>query len=116
LNDQDIPLTLARAKNAGARCAFYSLLRLPGSVKDVFLSRLKERLPGHYEKVVHRLRENRAGKLNNAEFFKRGRGEGAYWESIRDLFRLHQKKQGLDCFPGVPVPTPFRRPVGQMEL
>jgi DNA repair photolyase len=116
LNDHDIPVLLERAKNAGAQCAFYSLLRLPGSVKDVFLSRLKERLPGHFEKVVHRLKESRGGRLNDPEFFKRGRGEGVYWQSVKDLFHLHQKKQGLDRFPEVPEPTTFRRPVSQQEL
>ena len=116
LNDHDIPVLLERAKNAGASCAFFALLKLPGSVKEVFLSRLKERLPDHYQKVVHRLKENRGGRLNNSEFFKRGRGEGAYWESVKDLFRLHQKKHGLDRFPEVPNPTTFRRPLGQQEL
>jgi DNA repair photolyase len=116
LNDKDIPALLARAKDAGARCAFYSLLRLPGSVKEVFLSRLKERLPHRYERVLHRLQEARGGRLSRSGFFKRRQGEGSYWKVVEDLFHLHQKKNGLDRFTEVPEPTPFRRPGAQIEL
>ena len=45
LNDTEIPGLLQEAKRRGARFAFHTLLRLPGSVKEVFFHRLKEVLP-----------------------------------------------------------------------
>src|SRR4051794_36143962 len=45
LNDQDIPRVLAAAAEAGAVSAGYVLLRLPGSVKQVFEERLRAQLP-----------------------------------------------------------------------
>ena len=42
LNDRDIPELLMRAKESGAAFAFRTLLRLPGSVRAVFLRRLAE--------------------------------------------------------------------------
>ena len=116
LNDKDIPALLARAKEAGATSAFYSILRLPGSVKDVFLTRLQERLPLRYRRVVNRIKEARQGRLYNPEFFERRRGHGPYWKSVDDMFRTTQKRLGLDRFPNVPEPSPFRRPELQSEF
>jgi len=116
MNDDDIPQILKKAKEAGASCAFCALLRLPGSVKDVFLSRLKERLPLRFQRVVNRLKEARRGRLYNSEFFERRKGYGQYWQTIEKMFEIYQKKFELDRFPSLPNQSPFRRPNAQQEL
>ena len=45
LNDEDIAKVLGAAREAGAQRAHYTLLRLPGPVKEVFEERLREKLP-----------------------------------------------------------------------
>jgi len=40
------------------------LLRLPGSVKEVFETRIRASLPLRAEKILHRIRETRGGKPN----------------------------------------------------
>jgi len=95
LNDHEIPQILAAAADAGARSAAYVLVRLPGSVKQVFEGRLRDRLPLQADRVLHRIRETRGGKLYDPRFGVRGRGEGVYSESIHTLFEAAARRVGL---------------------
>jgi DNA repair photolyase len=100
LNDQDIPKVLAAAREAGARHAGFVLLRLPGSVKEVFESRLRASLPLQADRVLHRIRETRGGKLYDPRFGVRGRGEGAISASIETLFRTTARRLGFTTSSG----------------
>jgi len=84
------------AKAAGARFAGYVLLRLPGSVKEVFETRVRAALPLRAEKILHRIRETRGGKLYDSRFGVRGKGEGVYAEQARLLFDTTCRRLGLD--------------------
>lgn len=95
LNDSAVPEILERAKAAGATQAFLVLLRLPKEVAPVFEERLRATFPLRAEKVLNALREMRGGRLNNAAFGGRMRGEGARYDTIRQLFALHCRKLGL---------------------
>jgi DNA repair photolyase len=95
LNDEEIPAILEAAAEAGARAAHFILVRLPGAVEPLFLEWLEAHYPLRKEKVLGRLRQARGGKLNEAAFGKRMRGSGPYAESIRTLFHVHRKRQGL---------------------
>lgn len=96
LNDRDIPKILEQAASAGARHASYTVLRLPGSVENVFVSRLREAMPLRAERVLARIRDIRGGALNESRFGKRMRGGGTYWESIRNLFAISLERYGFD--------------------
>jgi DNA repair photolyase len=96
LNDQDIPKILAAARDAGATRAGCVLLRLPGSVKQVFEERLRAALPLTVDRVLHRIRETRGGQLYDPRFGKRGRGEGTYAEAIRTLFETTAARLGFE--------------------
>jgi DNA repair photolyase len=111
LGDEDIPKVLQAAREAGASSAGYVLLRLPGSVKEVFEQRLRARLPLVADRVLHRVRETRGGKLYDPRFGTRGSGEGLYARSIQALFEVTARKLGLDearCHSA--GPSTFRRP------
>src|SRR5437764_1573796 len=86
LGDADIPAILEAAAKAGAQWAGFVFLRLPGSVAQVFEERLREQLPLRAERVLSRIREARGGKLYDSRFGVRGRGQGTYAETVRDLF------------------------------
>jgi DNA repair photolyase len=124
LNDEDLVRVLTAAKEAGAQSAGYVLLRLPGSVQAVFEERLRERLPLRAERVLHRVRETRGGKLYDSRFGVRGRGEGLYAEAMRGLFQNTVRRLGLGTHhdradrTAREEPSPFRRPPrhGQMTL
>ena len=95
LNDEDIGDVLKRAADAGAKHAFFVLLRLPGAVKEVFETSLRAHLPLRAEKVLRRLREAHGGKLYDSTFGHRGRGSGVYAETISSLFENLAKRHGL---------------------
>ncbi len=111
LNDEDIAKVLTTAREAGATHAFYTLLRLPGPVKDVFEERLRAKLPLRAERVLHRIRETRSGELYDSRFKHRMKGEGLYAETIKRLFDTAARKVGIQTsMMTEAAPTPFRRP------
>lgn len=106
LNDRDIPRILEQAAAAGARSASYTALRLPGSVEQVFLSRLREVMPLRAERIINRLRDVRGGQLSDSRFCERMRGHGPYWESIRSLFAISKRRYGLKgAYNAEPAPS-----------
>ena len=119
LNDSHIPQLLRQAREAGARQAFMTLLRLPGSVAPYFEQRLRERLPTKADRVFSRLREMRGGRLNSSEFGERMRGQGEYWRMIEQSFRLHCARNHFNCPADASTAAPhntFRRPSAQGSL
>ena len=96
LNDIEMPAILKRAHERGATFAFYTMLRLPHSVKDLFIEWLQREYPEKADKVINRIKEVREGKLSNAEFGKRMTGSGEIAESISQLFEVTCKKYGLN--------------------
>jgi DNA repair photolyase len=96
LNDHEIPAIVAAAAEAGARCAFYTIIRLPLTVAPVFLDWLESHFPERKEKILGRIKSMRNGKLNNAEFGRRMSGEGPIAEQIQQLFRVSCKRYGLN--------------------
>lgn len=119
LNDQDLPKLLELAREAGARYANRTMVRLPGPVKEVFADRLRLLLPLKADKILHQIEEARGGQLYDSRFGERMRGRGARWRMIDDLFQATQRRLGFEPMPPPPEPSPFRRPPkvrAQLEL
>lgn len=119
LNDHEVPAILARAHAAGARQAFHVLLRLPAEVEQVFEQRLREAFPLRADKVLSLLRSMHGGKVKDARFHHRMRGEGARYAVIAQLFDRVAKRLGFAGRPRErqePRPTSFRRPHQQQSL
>jgi len=117
LNDEEIPAILEEAANRGAQHAGHVMLRLPYSVKDLFVDWLNREFPDRAKKVINRIREIRGGKLNSPEWGKRFSGEGELAKTIHNLFQVTCKKYHLNA-KGVKLDTSnFRRIIkGQIEL
>jgi DNA repair photolyase len=118
LNDRDIPRVLQRAAECGAEWAGYQALRLPGSVKDVFLTRLREHLPAAARRIEGRIRAMRGGGLSDSRFGCRMEGQGAYWESIRQLFDKSVQRWALNRTEPEPMRPDSRpdEPAGPRQL
>lgn len=122
LNDHQLPAVLRAAADAGAQWAGTLLLRLPGSVRPVFLERLAAQLPERAPRVIARLRELRGGKLSDPRFGHRHRGQGPWWDLIRQVLDKTRRRLGLAGGPPpLPTPSPFRVPppgrqAGQLSL
>ena len=112
LNDEHLGDVLERARDAGATHAFYVLLRLPGAVKETFEEAMQRHLPLRAEKVQRRLKEAHGGKVYDASFGARGRGNSTYTDAIRVLFERTAKRCGLfsDEVTSYEAPSTFRRP------
>jgi DNA repair photolyase len=87
---------LEAARSAGAGFAGYVLLRLPGSVKEVFETRVRAALPLRADKILHRIRETRGGKLYDSRWGVRGRGTGLYADAIEKVFDSAVKRLGFN--------------------
>ena len=117
LNDHEIPLVIAAAAKAGARWAAPQVLRLPLGVAPLFEDWLTRTFPDRKDKVLNRIRSLRAGKLNDARFGSRMKGEGIFAEQICQMFHVARRKAGLEDDGPELSTAAFRRPPGnQLEL
>lgn len=117
LTDHETPAILDTVAAAGAVRASYVVLRLPHAVKDVFLQWLDTHEPGKKDRVLSRIRELRGGKLYDADFATRMRGEGIFAEQIKLLFKVAARRAGLNKTEFNLNTAAFRRPGGtQLEM
>lgn len=115
LTDHELPAILEASAEAGAQYAGYILLRLPHAVAPLFEAWLEQHYPDRREKVLNRLRDMRGGKLYDATFGKRMRGEGHFAEQIETLFNVAARKHGLTRGHATLDTSRFRRP-GQDQM
>jgi DNA repair photolyase len=115
LNDHEMPAILDAVAKAGASFAGYTILRLPYGVADLFESWLAQHFPERKQKVLGRIREMRDGKLNEARFGTRMKGEGVLAKTIADLFALSRRQAGLERRGPELSTAAFRRP-GEVTL
>jgi DNA repair photolyase len=119
LNDSEIPQVLAAVADAGANSAAYILLRLPLTVKPVFLDWLEREAPTHRDRVESRIRATRDGELSDSQFGSRMRGRGEMADQIRATFKVFAGKYGLDRRSPKLDTSRFRPPTpssGQLRL
>jgi DNA repair photolyase len=95
LTDHEMPAILAAAAKAGARFAGHVTLRLPYAVAPLFEKWLSQHFPDRKDKVLNRIRSLRGGKLNDARFGSRMRGEGIFADQIDSLFNAACRKVGI---------------------
>jgi len=117
LTDHEVPAIITAAVQAGAAFAAHSALRLPYAVAPLFEEWLTQNLPRKKDKVLHRLRAMRRGKLNSSEFGLRLSGEGIFADQIASLFDVACRKAGCPGREPELSTAYFRRPGGaQLEL
>jgi DNA repair photolyase len=108
LTDHELERILGAAREAGAVDAAYLLLRLPHEVKDLFTEWLEARFPAKARHVLSLIRQQRDGKLNDAQFGRRMKGQGEYARLLATRFSIAKKRLG---FPGrAPLVTELFRP------
>jgi DNA repair photolyase len=110
LNDAEIPAILRAASEAGARSASWVLLRLAPPLDSLFVEWLDRHLPLRREKVLHRIRETRAGRISDSTFGRRMRGQGEYARQIAALFDAAARRHHLDAPLPELDPGSFRLP------
>jgi DNA repair photolyase len=117
LND-DMEQVLEAAWEAGAREAFYHVIRLPWEVAPLFRQWLQTHYPQRAERVMHRIQEMRGGKDYDSDFATRMKGSGVWSELIGQRFRKASTRLGFNAKRLV-FPTDLFRPpcqAGQRQL
>lgn len=92
LNSDEIPGLIKTAAEAGASDAAFTLLRLNGSIAELFSDWIIKSFPDRAEKVVNLIADCHDGKLNDSRWGKRISGDGKVAESIHKLFNISVKK------------------------
>ena len=95
LNEPDVERVVAAAAAAGAGTGFSIPLRLPWEVAPLFEQWLSSHFPDRASRVMARLRDMRGGKINDARFGHRMRGEGVWAELLRQRFAAACRRHGL---------------------
>ncbi len=118
LNSDEIPDLIKAAAEHGADCAGYTMVRLNGSVAEIFKDWIHKSFPDRAEKVLNHIAEVHGGTFSDSRFGTRMRGEGNMAMSIRQMFKMAVKKHLSDRKRTEYNLTAFRRPgeVKQMDL
>lgn len=116
LTDHEMPALLKACAEAGARDAGFVPLRLPWAVAPLFEAWLDRHAPGSKEKVLGRIRDMRGGKLYDAKWGARMRGEGFFAEQLQALFKIAHHKAGFPQDAPILSTAAFRVPDAQMTL
>jgi DNA repair photolyase len=95
LTDHELPAIVAAAAAAGAVAAGYVPLRLPFALKELFEAWLATHQPARKDRVLNRVREMHGGRLYDARWERRMRGEGVFAEQLRALYESACRRAGL---------------------
>jgi DNA repair photolyase len=96
LND-DMEQVLEATWDAGAREAFYHVLRLPWEVAPLFRQWLQMHYPDRAQRVMHRIQEMRGGKDYDSDFATRMKGTGTWADLIGQRFRKAAGRIGFNA-------------------
>lgn len=88
LNSSEIPDIIKAAADRGALSAGFTIVRLNGSIAEIFTDWIHKAFPDRAEKVLNMIRACHDGKLNDSDFGRRMSGDGHIAESIHQLFRM----------------------------
>jgi DNA repair photolyase len=95
LTDTELEAILEAARDAGAKCASWIMLRLPLEVAPLVEDWLRDHFPNQADKVLNRLKEMHGGKLYDPQWGKRMRGEGVYAQMIAARFAAATRRLGF---------------------
>ena len=92
LNSDEIPQLIEAAADHSATNAGYEIVRLNGSIAEIFKDWIHKNYPDRAEKVLNQIAELHGGKLNDSRFGTRMSGEGNIAASINQLYKMAVKK------------------------
>lgn len=88
LNSSEIPSIIKAAADRGALAAGFTIVRLNGSIAEIFTDWIHKAFPDRADKVLNMIKACHDGKLNDSDFGRRMSGDGNIAESIHQMFRM----------------------------
>ncbi|WP_298924832.1 PA0069 family radical SAM protein [uncultured Ramlibacter sp.] len=115
---EDMEQVMQASWDAGARSAFYHVLRLPWEVSPLFRQWLALHYPQRAERIMARIHDMRGGKDYDADFATRMKGSGPWADLIAQRFRKTAQRLGFNRVRVELDGGAFRRPgpPGQASL
>jgi DNA repair photolyase len=92
LNSNEVPTIIKAAADRGALSAGFTIVRLNGSIAEIFTDWIYKAFPDRAEKVLNMIKACHDGKLNDSDFGRRMSGEGKIAESIHQMFNMATKR------------------------
>ena len=93
---EDMEQVLEAAWDAGARSAFYHVLRLPWEVSPLFRQWLELHYPQRASRVMARIHDMRGGKDYQSDFATRMKGSGPWAQLIAQRFQKASTRLGFN--------------------
>ncbi len=115
IND-DMEQVLEAARDAGARRAFYVVLRLPWELSPLFRDWLQQHFPDRAERVMARVQDLHGGRDYDASFASRRRGQGVWAQLIAQRFAKACERLGLNREPSHWNLQDFRAPSRSRQM
>jgi DNA repair photolyase len=106
----DMEQVLESAWDAGARSAFYHVLRLPWEVSPLFRQWLQLHYPQRAARIMARVHDMRGGKDYDSDFATRMKGTGPWAELLAQRFETASRRLGFNRERVNLDTTAFRRP------
>lgn len=94
--NEDMEQVLEAAAQAGAKSAFYTVLRLPWELNEVFQQWLALHYPQRAARVMARIQEMRGGRDYDSNYATRMTGSGLWADLIRQRFHKACARHGLN--------------------
>lgn len=94
--NEDMEQVLEAAWEAGARRAFYQVIRLPWELGPLFREWLQVHYPQRAARVMARIQDMRGGKDYEADFATRMKGSGEWAGLIRQRFARAVRRLGYN--------------------
>jgi DNA repair photolyase len=94
LNDRDMEAVLEQAHAAGARCAGYTVVRLPHELKALFREWLALHVPQRATHVMSLVQQMNGGLDYDSNFATRMRGQGVFAQLLQRRFEVACRKHG----------------------
>jgi len=88
LNSNEIPDIIKASADRGALSAGFTIVRLNGSIGEIFTDWIHKAYPDRAEKVLNMIRACHNGNLNDSDFGRRMSGNGQVAQSIHQLFKM----------------------------
>jgi DNA repair photolyase len=92
INGHEVYALMEEVAKRGATSAGYIILRLNGSLKEMFSNWLETHYPDRKDKVLHQVADAHGGQVNDNRFGTRMKGEGKLVEQINQSYHLGKRK------------------------
>lgn len=92
LNSHEILPIVKKVAELGAVDVGYTIVRLNGQIAEIFADWAYKTIPDKAERILNQIAECHGGKLNDSQWGRRMKGEGAICEQVKDTMAIAKKR------------------------